>query len=102
MAGRKGRSGPIAADLQTWCAEVIRQHALPKMRTCITSRTPDRAAFRWCVEQLAKMGNLYAPVQHEHSGTIELSQASAAFDRGVTRLVERFGAAEVPAWPKRN
>jgi hypothetical protein len=101
MAGRKGRSGPIAAHMQEWCAAVIREDALPKMRRCITSKTPDRTAFRWCVEQLAKMGNLYAPVQHEHSGVIEVQDAARRFESRTDRLVARLGTAAMAEWPER-
>lgn len=96
MAGRKGRSGPIPAEIQLWCASVIREHALPKMLSCVKSRTPDRAAFRWCVEQLAKMGNLYAPVQHEHSGSVEIADAARTFAHRADRLIARLGTAAMP------
>lgn len=71
MAGKKGRSGAIPNDIQTWCAAQNRLVALPKMLSYIQSKdhTPADAGFRWCVEQFAKMSAQYATVVSAPSGT---------------------------------
>lgn len=103
MAGIKGQSGRISEDMQAWCGAVVREIALPKMRRCLQKETPHSASFRWCVEQLAKMGNVYAPTQHEHSGTVqvtELTEAAEAFTSRTNRLVARLGTAAMPEGPE--
>src|SRR5262245_9625185 len=107
MAGKKGRSGPVAGEIRLWCEGQARVYALPKIARYLQQprKGPTDPAWRWCFEQLARLGQLEV-LKVEHGATDELTAAldaaREAFQSRIDGVAARLGSAAMPEWPERT
>ena len=60
MAGKPGRSGPVADNIRIYCETHVLGLALPKIRQYLQKNPITAKEWKWCYGELLRLGGLAA------------------------------------------